>query len=65
MFQILDIQTPESDKFLTKLNERGRLTDEDILKTVRRTLSDVQAEGDKAVARYTRKLDAPRLTSKV
>lgn len=64
MFQILDVKTPESDKFLTKLTQRGKLTDEDILKTVRRTLSDIQDEGDKAVARYTRKLDSPRLTSK-
>ncbi len=38
--------------------------DEGILKTVRRTLNDVRNEGDKAVARYTRKLDAPRFSPK-
>lgn len=64
MIQIVDIHTPESDKFLAKLNDRGRLTDEDIIKTVRRTLSDVQTEGNKAIAHYTRKHDAPRITAK-
>ncbi len=64
MLRILDTQTPEADAFLAKLNARGKLTDEGILKTVRRTLSDVQSEGDKAVVRYTRKLDAPRFAAK-
>ncbi len=64
MLRIIETQTPESESFITKLNERGRLMDETILKTVRRTLSDVQSEGDKAVARYTRKLDAPRISVK-
>lgn len=64
MLRIIETQTPESESFVTKLNERGRLMDETILKTVRRTLNDVQSEGDKAVARYTRKLDAPRISVK-
>lgn len=64
MLRIVDTKTPESESFLAKLNERGKLMDENILKVVRRTLSEVQTEGDKAVARYTRKLDAPRLTAK-
>lgn len=64
MIQIVDIHTPDSDKFLAKLHDRGRLTDEDIIKKVRRTLSDVQNEGDKAIAQYTRKHDAPRITAK-
>ncbi len=64
MLRIIDIQTPESESFIAKLNERGRLMDETILKTVRRTLNDVQTEGDKAVIRYTRKLDAPRISVK-
>lgn len=64
MLRIIETQTPESESFITKLNERGRLMDETILKTVRRTLSDVQSEGDKAVTRYTRKLDAPRISVK-
>lgn len=64
MLRIIETQTPESESFITKLNERGRLMDETILKTVRRTLNDVQSEGDKAVARYTRKLDAPRISVK-
>ncbi len=64
MLRIIDTKTPESNSFLEKLNERGRLKDENILRTVRRTLSEVQAEGDKAVVRYTRKLDAPRISIK-
>jgi histidinol dehydrogenase len=64
MLRILETQTPESKSFLKKLNERGKLMDENILRTVRRTLSDVQTEGDKAVARYTRKLDSPRYLQK-
>ena len=64
MLQIVDTQTPEAAAFLVKLKARGKLTDENILKTVRRTLRDVQNEGDKAVVRYTRKLDAPRISAK-
>ncbi len=64
MLRIIETQTPESESFITKLNERGRLMDETILKTVRRTLNEVQSEGDKAVTRYTRKLDAPRISVK-
>lgn len=64
MLQIVDTHTPEADAFLAKLKARGKLTDDNILKTVRRTLRDVQNEGDKAVVRYTRKLDAPRISAK-
>lgn len=64
MLRIIETQTPEADAFLAKLKARGKLTDEGILKTVRRTLRDVQSEGDKAVVRYTRKLDAPRFSAK-
>ena len=64
MLQIVQTRTPEADNLLSKLKARGKLTDESILKVVRRTLSDVEAEGDKAVVRYTRKLDAPRLSVK-
>ncbi len=64
MLQIVETGTQEAEDFLSKLMARGKLTDEGILKTVRRTLSDVQSEGDKAVVRYTRKLDAPRISVK-
>ena len=64
MLRIIETHTPEADVFLSKLKARGKLTDESILKTVRRTLHDVQDEGDKAVVRYTRKLDAPRISVK-
>ena len=64
MLKIVETGTQEAEDFLSKLKARGKLTDESILKTVRRTLSDVQAEGDKAVIRYTRKLDAPRISAK-
>ena len=64
MLQIVETRTQEAADFLSKLKARGKLTDEGILKVVRRILSDVQAEGDKAVVRYTRKLDAPRISAK-
>lgn len=64
MLRIVETHTAEADAFLSKLKARGQLSDESILKTVRRTLSDVQDEGDKAVIRYTRKLDAPRISVK-
>ena len=64
MLQIVETGTQEAADFLSKLKARGKLTDEGILKVVRRTLSDVQAEGDKAVVRYTRKLDASRISVK-
>ena len=64
MLRIIETHTIEADTFLSKLKARGKLADESILKTVRRTLSDVQAEGDKAVVRYTRKLDSPRISVK-
>ena len=64
MLRIVQARTAESDNLLSKLKARGKLTDESILKVVRRTLSDVQEEGDKAVIRYTRKLDAPRISAK-
>ena len=64
MLRIVQTDTPEADNLLSKLNARGKLTDESILKVVRRTLNDVQTEGDKAVVRYVRKLDAPRISAK-
>lgn len=64
MLRIVETDTPETESFLEKLNVRGKLLDENILRTVRRTISEVQEEGDKAVARYTRKYDAPRLSTK-
>ena len=64
MLQIVHTGTAKADDLLSKLKARGKLTDESILKVVRRTLSDVEAEGDKAVVRYTRKLDAPRISAK-
>ena len=64
MLRIVQARTAEADALLSKLKARGKLTDESILKVVRRTLSDVQAEGDKAVVRYVRKLDAPRISVK-
>ena len=64
MLQIVETGTQAAANFLSKLKARGKLTDDSILKVVRRTLSDVQTEGDKAVVRYTRKLDAPRISAK-
>ena len=64
MLQIVQTRTTAADDLLSKLKARGKLTDESILKVVRRTLSDVQESGDKAVVRYTRKLDAPGISAK-
>ncbi len=64
MLRIVETHTTEADAFLSKLKTRGHLTDKSILKTVRRTLSDVQDEGDKAVVRYTHKFDASRISAK-
>ncbi len=47
MLQIVQTRTAAADALLSKLKARGKLTDESILKVVRRTLSDVQEEGDK------------------
>ena len=62
MIAILDAYSDEAAAFIEKLNLRGRLEDPSILRTVRKTLQDVQRDGDKAVVKYTRKLDAPRIS---
>ncbi len=62
MIAILDVHSDEAAAFIEKLNLRGRLEDPNILRTVRKTLQDVQRDGDKAVVKYTRKLDAPRIS---
>lgn len=62
MIAILDAHSDEAAAFIEKLNLRGRLEDPNILRTVRKTLQDVQRDGDKAVVKYTRKLDAPRIS---
>ncbi len=62
MIAILDACSDEAAAFIDKLNLRGGLEDSNILRTVRRTLQDVQRDGDRAVIKYTRKLDAPRIT---
>ncbi len=62
MFRIFESSSKEARAFIEKLNLRGQLEDEGILKTVRQILSDVKKNGDKAVVQYTRKFDAPRLS---
>ena len=62
MIAILDAHSDEAAAFIEKLNLRGRLEDPSILRTVRRILQDVQRDGDRAIIKYTRKLDAPRIT---
>ena len=64
MLKILEYNTEEAQAFINRLNLRGRLDDEDILKTVRRILLDVRKNGDAAVIKYTRKFDAPRIAVK-
>jgi len=62
MLRIFESGSKEARAFIEKLNLRGQLEDEGILKTVRQILSDVKKNGDKAVVQYTRKFDAPRLS---
>lgn len=62
MIAILDACSDEAAAFIDKLNQRGRLEDPSILRTVRKTLADVQRDGDRAVVKYTRQLDAPRIS---
>lgn len=64
MITILDAHSDEAAAFIEKLNLRGRLEDPNILRTVRQTLRDVQRDGDRAVIKYTRKLDAPQISVK-
>ena len=61
MLNIFESHTEEARAFMNRLNLRGRLDDEVILKTVRRILQDVRDNGDTAVIKYTRKFDAPRI----
>ncbi len=64
MIRILDAHSEEAKVFIEKLNLRGQLEDQSILRTVRRILQDVQKNGDKAVIKYTRRFDAPRISVK-
>ncbi|MDE0184744.1 MAG: histidinol dehydrogenase [Candidatus Poribacteria bacterium] len=64
MLKIFEAHTEEAQEFINRLNLRGRLDDEVILKTVRRILQDVRKNGDAAVIKYTRKFDAPRIAVK-
>lgn len=64
MIRILDAHSEEAQAFINKLNLRGQLEDQSILRTVRRILQDVRRDGDKALIKYTRKLDAPRISVK-
>ncbi len=64
MLKIFEAHTEEAQAFINRLNLRGRLDDEVILKTVRRILQDVRKNGDAAVIKYTRRFDAPRISAK-
>ena len=62
MIRILESSSEEASAFIEKLNLRGQLEDEGVLRTVRRILQDVRRNGDRAVIKYTRKFDAPRIS---
>ena len=64
MIRILESSSQEAKEFLERLRHRGQLQDENVLRTVNRILEDVRKNGDKAVIKYTRKLDAPRISVK-
>ncbi len=62
MIAILDAHSDEAAGFIEKLSLRGRLEEPGILRTVQRILHDVQRNGDRAVVKYTRRFDAPRMS---
>jgi histidinol dehydrogenase len=62
MIRILESSSEEASAFIEKLNLRGQLEDESVLRTVRRILQDVRRNGDRAVIKHTRKFDAPRIS---
>ena len=64
MIRIFEASSEEASAFVEKLKIRGQLEDESVLKTVRRILQDVRKNGDKAVVKYTRRFDAPRISVK-
>ena len=64
MIAILDAHSDEAAAFIEKLSLRGGLEAPSILRTVRRILQDVQRNGDRAVVKYTRRFDAPRMSVK-
>ncbi len=64
MIRILESSSQKAKEFLEKLRHRGQLQDETVLRTVNRILEDVRENGDRAVIKYTRKLDAPRISLK-
>ena len=64
MIRILETNSQEAKEFLEKLRHRGQLQDATVLRTVNRILEDVRENGDRAVIKYTRKLDAPRISLK-
>ena len=64
MIRILESDSQEARDFLEKLRSRGLLQDDTVLRTVNRILEDVRKNGDKAVVKYTRKFDAPRIAIK-
>ena len=64
MIRILESNSQEAQDFLEKLRHRGQLQDETVLRAVSRILEDVREKGDRAVIKYTRKLDAPRISLK-
>ena len=64
MIRILESNSQEAKDFLEKLTRRGQLQDETVLRTVNRILEDVRKNGDRAVVKYTRKFDAPRISVK-
>ena len=64
MIRILESSSQKAKEFLEKLRHRGQLQDATVLRTVNRILEDVRENGDRAVIKYTRKLDAPRISLK-
>ncbi len=62
MIRILEPDSEHASAFLEKLRHRGQLGDKGILKTVESILEDIRKDGDKAVLKYTREFDAPRIS---
>lgn len=62
MIPIVRYGTEEAEQWLVKLDERGKLSDPEILGVVNEILDAVRERGDEAVIEVVRKFDAPEIT---
>lgn len=61
MIKVIDMRQGEDSGLFEKLVGRNRLGQGDVVKTVEEIISNVRAEGDKAILKYTEKFDKVEL----